>query len=329
MNSHQFFHFIVILKESIKILFKNGKLMLLVTALSLISTSIFFSIFDFSSFSLMRDMLAKECLIPISSSNSAEFSSNLSQMKENFPRLLAVYLAFILSYFTVTFLPMLTSIIVTSESHNNKNLSLQDFSLGFAKSWTRPCRTGFYTSIFVIGYVFLVISMVTPLLAYSNLLSMLVVVIFYGLFAYIFYLYLSSVWIMSLVVSVVDQENCGVGALGKSAAIMKGQKMTAFVLNVVLNLVNLGVYLGSKMIRVKGGGKYWIFDEKIISGLILVNGSCLVRIFTFVIYTVLYFRGKEGNDQEIELEWNNVDYAKLDISPLVLGGVPRNIGSCV
>ncbi|KAI3444081.1 hypothetical protein Pfo_000746 [Paulownia fortunei] len=315
MDFYQFFGFAVILKESIKLLCKNGKLMVLVTTLSLVFSSIFFLFFDFSSFSLMRDMLAKESLIPISSSNSAEFVSQLSGIKENFPHLLTVYVTFVLSYFTITFLSMMATVIVSAESYNSKNLSLKELSLGIVKSWTRPFLTGFYTTIFVIGYVFFVISMATPLLVYSKT-SILGAAVLFGVVAYIFYLYLSSVWIMSLVVSVVDQESCGIEALGKSAEIMKGQKMNGFLLNIVFNLVSLGVYLGSKMIR---GEKYWISDEK-ISGLFLVNCSCLVKILTFVAYTVLYFRGKESRGQEIELHWSNVEYAKLGVTPLV--GVP-------
>lgn len=300
----------MILKESTKLVYKNIKMMLLVTTLSLVLSSIFFLIFDFSSFSLFRDMLARESLIPISSSNSSELASHLSEINENFLHVLTFYLSFVLSYFIVNLLPTIAAVIVSSEYYKSTNLSLKELSSRIAKSCMRACQTGFYTTIFVIGYVFLVISMATPLLAYSKLLSILVYVILFGVFAYIFYLYLSSVWIMSLVVSIIDEESCGTEALGKSAVIMKGQKWNGFLLNIVLNLVSLGVYLGSKMVR----------SEK-ICGLVLVNGSCLVRIVTFVMYTVVYYRDKERYGQEIELNGSsNIEYAKLDISPLA--GVP-------
>ncbi|KAG8372505.1 hypothetical protein BUALT_Bualt12G0073100 [Buddleja alternifolia] len=147
--------------------------------------------------------------------------------------------------------------------------------------------------------------MATPTLMSPNMFILGLSVLFGGV-AYVFYLYLSSVWLLGLVVSVVGEESCGIEALGKSAKIIKGQKVNGFLLNIVLNLVSLGVYLGSKMIT----------SEK-ICGLFLVNCSCLVKILTFVAYTVLYFWAKESHGQEIELNLSNVEYGKLPTTPFV------------
>ncbi|XP_011070157.2 uncharacterized protein LOC105155871 [Sesamum indicum] len=306
MDFHQFFDFLVILKESIKLLAKNLKLTLFITTLSLLSSSIFFIVFDFSSLSLARDMLAKESLIPISSSNSAEFTTHLSRINHNFPYLLAVYVVFVLSYLIITLTSTVAIIIVSSESYYNKSLSLTELSSRIAKSWTRTLVTGFYTTVFVIGYVFFAISWASPFLASSSM-SMLGAAVLLWAGAYGFYLYLCSVWILSLVVSVVDEDrSCGVEALGRSAVVMKGQRVSAFLVNVVCGLITLGVFFGSRMTR----------GEK-ICGLVLVNGSCFVKIFTFVAYTVLYCRGKGSGGQEIELNRSDVEYAKLGITPLV------------
>ncbi|KAL0288522.1 UNVERIFIED_CONTAM: hypothetical protein Sangu_2654400 [Sesamum angustifolium] len=152
--------------------------------------------------------------------------------------------------------------------------------------------------------------MASPFLISSSM-SMLGAAVLLWAGAYGFYLYLCSVWILSLVVSVVDEDrSCGVEALGRSAVVMKGQRVSAFFVNVVCSVITLGVYFGSRMTR----------GEK-VCGLVLVNGSCLVKIFTFVAYTVLYCRGKGSRDQEIELNWSDVEYAKLGVSPLVNNNV--------
>ncbi|KAK4415128.1 hypothetical protein Salat_2620000 [Sesamum alatum] len=306
MEFRQFFNFLVILKESIKLLAKNIKLTLFITTLTLLSSSIFFVVFDFSSLSLARDMLAKESLFPISSSSSAEFTTHLSRIQHSFPCLLAVYVVFVLSYLIITLTSTTAIIIVSSDSYNNKNSSLTELSSRIAKSWMRPLVTGFYTTIFVTGYVFLAISLAAPFLASSSM-DMLGAAVLFWAGAYGLYLYLCSVWILSLVVSVVDEDgSCGVEALGRSAVVMKGQRVSGFFVNVLCSVVSLGVYLGSRMTR----------GER-VCGLVLVNGSCLVKILTFVAYTVLYCRGKGSRGQEIELNSSDVEYAKLGlITPL-------------
>ncbi|PIN22081.1 hypothetical protein CDL12_05206 [Handroanthus impetiginosus] len=317
MDFYKFFDFLVILKESIKLVTKNGKLVLLLTTLSLLFYSIFFLIFDFSSSSLMRDMLAKESLIPISTPQTADFTNRFSGIEDKSSYVRIIYVSFVLSYFFITFLSTVALILVSSDSYNSNALSLKGSFFSIVKPFTRAFFSGFYTTIFVIGYVFLIISMAATVfmsleLNYFSMIDYAVLVI---IVSYIFYLYLSSVWIMSIVVSVVEEDGSGIEALGKSAKIMKGQKIDGFLLNITLHLVSLAVYLCSKMIS---GEKYWVWDTK-ITVLVLANGSCLVNIFTFVAYTVMYYRGKERRGQEIELNLSNFEYTKLGSTPLVNG----------
>ncbi|GER52657.1 glyceraldehyde-3-phosphate dehydrogenase 1 [Striga asiatica] len=313
--SSQFLNFLVILKESVKLLIKNGKIMALVTALSLFSFSVFSLLFDLPPSSLTQDMLARESLIPILSSNSSEFSNYLSRIKNKFPLLApTLYIVLVFSYSLVTFLSTIATVIVSAESHKgNVNFSAKELCSSTMKSCIGSFVTGFYTTILVIGYVFLVLTINAPLRMSSNM-STLGWAVLFTFFAYVFYLYLSSIWILSLVVSVVDRDCSGIRALGKSAEIIKGQELSGFLLNVVMNLASWGVYLGSMNIK---SGTHWISNEK-IKGLISVGFTCLVWVLNFVVYTVLYFRGKEGIGQEIELNLSNVEYAKLgNDDPLV------------
>ncbi|XP_073137899.1 uncharacterized protein [Henckelia pumila] len=215
---------------------------------------------------------------------------------------------------------MIAAVIVTSESCNNKTLSLKELTSRILKSWRRPIATGAYTTVFVIGYVYLAIYLAGPLL--SNSSSDTFVALGYGLlgsiFAYVVYLYVSSVWILGLVVSVVDDEgSCGLVALGKSSAMIKNHRFNGFFLNIFLNLMTLASFIGLKIVK---GGDNWLADDtSILSGLYLVNCSCLVKMYTFVAYTVLYFKCKENRDEEIEL---GDGYGKLSTTAPLFNGVP-------
>ncbi|XP_059290037.1 uncharacterized protein LOC132043575 [Lycium ferocissimum] len=59
--------------------------------------------------------------------------------------------------------------------------------------------------------------------------------------------------------------------------------------------------------------------NKNISMLILVNGSCLLKVFELVNYTVLYFRCKKrkGGQEIIELQ-GSIDYSKISNFPLII-----------
>ncbi|KAL2526415.1 hypothetical protein Adt_11469 [Abeliophyllum distichum] len=313
MEFHQHLGFLITLKETLKLLPRNGKLLLSVTLISLILSSIFFSIFNFSSFSLMRDMLAKESLFPITSSNSAQFSSKLRRIGENFPLVLTTYTAFVISYLAISFFSTITTVLVSSISYNSKKLTLKELSLKFVKTCPRIFITGLYTTFLVVGYIFCVISLSSPfVINVSDISTLIGTAFFLGILVYIFYLYISVTWIMALVVTVHEEEICGLQALGKSAEIVKGNRLNGFILNIFLNLLSLGIYLSySMMIQ----GNKWV-SGRTISGLFLVNFACLVKILTFVVYTVLYFQCKRKHGEEIELNGSTV-YNKLSTTPSV------------
>lgn len=309
--------FIAILKESIKVMGKNGKLMASVTTLSIISYSIFFFIFfPSSNFFLIIDMLVKESMIPVLSSVISKLISDSTHADIILPH------AFLPLYFIITFLSIITTVTVSSYSCNAKHLSVKELSSSIVKSWTRPLRTGFHTTILAVGYESLVVYLAIPLLVYSlgssNHFTRVVAVVVYSVAAGVVYLYVSGVWIMSLVVSVVDEDGGGIGALGKSAEILEGRKLDVFLLNVFFNIVCIVALIGWWVVmelELEGGVKIW-------GWLLLVSFYCLIRVFTFVGYTVLYFRGKEGwcyGELEVELQGTDVDveYAKLGVTPLV------------
>lgn len=93
----------------------------------------------------------------------------------------------------------------------------------------------------------------------------------YSVAAGVVYLYVSGVWIMSLVVSVVDEDGGGIGALGKSAEILEGRKLDVFLLNVFFNIVCIVALIGWRVVmELEGGVKIW--------GLLLVSFYSLIRV---------------------------------------------------
>lgn len=289
--------FITIMKESIKLFGKNGKLMASITTLSMISYSIFFFIFSSSSsFFMIHDLVVKESMAPVLSTVISKFVSDATGIRSNIlPH------TFLPLYFILTFLSMISTVTVSSYSCNgNYFLSAKELSSSIMKSWSRSLRTGFYTTILVVGYESLVLYIAIPLITSSLVPSSFatrVTAIIYGVAAFVFYIYVSGVWILSLVVSVVDEDGGGIVALGKSAEMIEGQRLDVFLLNAFFYLVHFLVLIG--LMGVGGGDNHLKIWE-----LVVVSCYCFLRVFTFVAYTVLYFGGKEGfyGDLKVELQ---------------------------
>lgn len=129
-----------------------------------------------------------------------------------------------------------------------------------------------------------------------------------GILACIFYLYLIVPWILSIVVSVVEERCYGLEALGKGAALVKGKRLQGFLLNVFFNLVFFIAFHGYKMILRK-------HPSPTASLMVLTSVISLVKIFQMVAYTVFYFQCKELHGEEIELP-GSVHYTKLPITQL-------------
>lgn len=306
MDSHRFFNFLTIMKETLKLFGKNTKLMALVTSLSMISYSIFFSIFSSSSnFFFLHDMIVKESMVPIVTSVVFKFVGDATKTTND-----GLPTAFVPLYFIITFFSKTAAVAVSSHSLNGVSLTLTDLPSSVVKSSVRPLVTAFYTTVSVAGFECLALYVAIPLLAASldsSNVAARAAAVAYGIAAAVLYMHVCSVWIMALVVSVVEEGGGGVAAFGKAAEMMKGRRLEAFLLNFLFSfLVYFFVLIGWILMSFGDHGKIW--------GLFLVNFCCVIRVLNFVAYTVLYFRGKEELGQEVELE-----YTKLEIIPPLVG----------
>lgn len=305
----------VILQESIKLLPKNGKLVALTIVPTLLFSSLFFLIFSFSYKSLFRDMLMRESMLPFTSADSAEFSSILARLREDFGLVLVVHHTFILAYCIISLLSVIATILVSAISHTDRILSSKDFILLVLRSWKRPLITGFHTTLLDIGYISFVLFMATPVMMFfSNSLDEAIFTICsVGIVAYIIYLYLSITWVLGIVTSVIEEDRYGIQALGKAGELIQGKKVQGFILNAIFAVLAVVLFQGFRIIR----GHKWLVNETIF-GLFLVNFSCLLRLLQFVGYTVLYFQCKKDHGEEIELQ-GEVEYTKISSTPLADG----------
>ncbi|KAL2481012.1 hypothetical protein Adt_33978 [Abeliophyllum distichum] len=322
MEFHEFFSFLVILKESIKLLPKNGNLMALIVIISVVLNSILFLSFNFSFKSLTNDMVGifMNAFMPDPSSfvpNQSPFTPNTTsfmpdptlllgqggRLREDFALLLAVQMAFIIGAFFISILSTTATVLVSAMSYNDMTLSLTNLCSRIVTRWKRALVTGFYTKLHAIGYLFLVVALAAPLLMSANKATISAAILL-GISASFYFLYLAVVWILAVVVSVVD-EYYGMEAIGKAATVIKSKRLHGFMLNIFFNLLGLIVVQGYRIILGEKG-----LLNLTIYGLFMMVFSSLGNLFLGVAYTVLYFQCKKIHGEEIEL-YGSIEYTKL------------------
>ncbi|CAI9782984.1 unnamed protein product [Fraxinus pennsylvanica] len=321
MDIYEFFGFLVILKESFKLLPKNGKLMALIVVLSLVLYSISFLLLSFSLKSLFLDVFViiknsfmpdprsvdpdQSPFTPDTTSPLTQLLGQVDRLREDFALLLTVQMAFYIASFIFSIFSTTATVLVSAMSYKNQTISLKDLCSRIVKTCKRVFLTGFYIKLHAIGYLFLFLSLVAPFLMSANLATILAALLL-GILASVYYLYLAVVWNLAIVVSALEENCYGMEALGKAATIVKGKKLHGIMLNTCCNLLFLSVYLGYRRIQ----GNKGTFNSAIYGNLIVLIISSLGKILWDMAYTVLYFQCKKSHGEEIEL-YGSIEYTKL------------------
>ncbi|EYU42466.1 hypothetical protein MIMGU_mgv1a024057mg [Erythranthe guttata] len=329
MDLSEIFGFLIILKETLKILPKNGKLVASIAFLSLLLPSVLFLSFVYFYQSLTAYVFA--------SYTDPEYSDSDNHVVKYLALLLAVEIAFLLIFVIISSLSSTTTILVSAYSYTGKKLDPKDLFSSIKRTWKKPFSRRLYSSSSSLSSRFLSIAVVLAIFLvfmYPNFMTICAFVIF-GVIVFIFQLYSSVVYVLSVVVSIVE-DSSGVEALGKAEKLVKGgQRLHGFTLNLFFNLVAAsfedgGVGKGRKA-RYGGAsasmdscstcssilhvavilispGTYYYIDKlsvdnvTIYYGLFFLNLVSLLRILALIAYTVFYFRCKKRHDEEEEEE---------------------------
>lgn len=178
-------------------------------------------------------------------------------------------------------------------------------------TWTNALITTFYAAALSTAYFMAVAAFATPLLIYPDLpTSWLYPLIF--LPSSVLYLYLCVPWIVSIVVAVVEEDCCGMEALGKAAFLVKGRRLRGFLLNLCYGLVFFIVVICSYS------------QTRVAVKLVIIAAiSCLVKILMSVWYTVFYFQCtmQHGEEREVQLH-PTFGYTKLSTAAVLAQDMP-------
>lgn len=191
----------------------------------------------------------------------------------------------------------LSSIIhATHEAYTYKVLTLKDIFLNFKMKWKKPFVTSihlvFLTFAFVALFVFVLgfVSVITEGPVLSILEGGLLI---FGAF---FCVYFSVVWILSLVVSILEENSSGMKAIERARDVMKGKKkLQGFLLMVIL--IFASVAISESLALLEKNTTKSRFTWMVIS---IPNTwlFCLKKLFLFIVFTLFYHECKKGHSVE-------------------------------
>lgn len=197
-----------------------------------------------------------------------------------------VFSGSILLFFSVA------AVYSTYESHTAKATSLNDAILGAIRRWNGVFVTFLYAVLISLGALvlfLLIYIIVQPLLVEAGAPKSGVdlAVLVSGLAVYV---YLSALWVLSLVVSTLEEGRKGLCAICRALEVMKGKRFqTCWCLKLISILCSCGVlflvwFLGSKM---RGGQGDLAWRWRAI-GVLQSWTLWLVELGEFVVFTVFY-----------------------------------------
>ncbi|PIA58870.1 hypothetical protein AQUCO_00400015v1 [Aquilegia coerulea] len=207
-------------------------------------------------------------------------------------------MVFFLCISIISFSSMVTTIYVSAVSYLERKLEFKDI-LKFKKMWIRPVVTWFYFTLMCAGFFLLVSPLFLLLIPTKGSIIVLAIGIVLVLLAICLYMYLALVWMLSIVISVL--EDCyGLQALGKSAELLKGRKVVGLVLTFVL-MILIGVN---------------VFVTKLFNVVSAMNFAVLVKMLSMMIYTLFYFDCKQSHGEKVQVE-ENIEYVQVSTLPVV------------
>ncbi|PSS21064.1 Potassium/sodium hyperpolarization-activated cyclic nucleotide-gated channel 1 like [Actinidia chinensis var. chinensis] len=316
MGFTEFSGFVAILRESIKVLSKNGHAMATIAALSILLHSLLLFTNVFTIKAVIHDLVAKETLLLLIFAQGPRLTDLLVGFKKDIRIILGVESAILVVSSLVSLVSMGATIIVSSTSKNN--LTSKHMMLSrLARSCVRSLVTTFHIALFLVGYIILVLAMLILIRFFTDRpFALKFVSILFGIVASLSWIYLSVVWLLGLVVSVIEESCYGIEALGRAGGLVKGKRLHGFALNFLFAMASVLVFEGCRMIIDRNS-----LLCQIILGVLLIVFYCLVSMFQYMTFTVLYFQCKKADSEEIELQ-GSLEYSKLPSIPLDTKYVP-------
>ncbi|XP_058113321.1 uncharacterized protein LOC131256447 [Magnolia sinica] len=287
-----------ILREAFKIPSRNGKIFLSITLFLLIPSSLIFLANDFTIKPLVMDLVVKTYKLEANDPQWPGYSKLIDGIRKDVGFLVGEETLLLVISSIVSLFTAVATIFASSMTYYCKDLTHNELFLRIGQTWKRPMITWLYITLFESGYlllIFLLVGIFTMIAKGSMTLACLTLVL--ALLLVRFYVYFSMLCKLGIVISVMEEDNYGMGALTKAADLIEGRKRQGYILYVLFKLVGLAVYwvLSSAMQDIDRS-----HTTRLVIGVVLMHVISLEKILMSMVFTVFYFECKKSHGEKVE-----------------------------
>ncbi|KAI3496137.1 hypothetical protein L1887_38490 [Cichorium endivia] len=293
----QYLGFFGIFTESIKTTYRNRKLLLPVLLLTFLSLSQLEFSQDYIQLPFLNGYMLKWAQDPRTHHNlrrKLDIIAYRGALDDILEALFVKQMTLVFSSI-IQILFCVATVSSTYEAYTSKVLGIKDMSLKIKASWKNALITSFcvfltYSSIICVYLASYGITNIVVANSWSYLISRAITVS-----TPFCYLYVTALWMVSMVVSVLEEGFGGFRAIGRATKLMNGKRLQASVL--MIPFVIASSYCHHV---IYGMSSFHMRRSRWLAVMIYsrVGSTYLLRLFMFVVYTVFYHERKKSLDQK-------------------------------
>ncbi|KAG9456037.1 hypothetical protein H6P81_000545 [Aristolochia fimbriata] len=296
-----------ILKEALVLISRNVKLFSAIALLVFIPSSLLFLVTQLAIKPQASQILAE---VTESSITDTDYSRQLlphlikSLVFLLSEELLIVALSWFLSVFSMTATIYASAVTYSGNNH----LSLRELLASIGRPWKRAAVTYLNVTLLNIGFIILyALALILVTARGSLVFTLLGISILVATF--VFHLFMTAVWTLSVAVSVLEEGWYGMRALKKAWDLIRGRRIQAFRLSSLATLAMLPVI--GWQVGNNGGESLLLL---ILRSVLLDGVSVLLQILVYVAYTVFYHECKTSQGEKVSPE-GKPHYSLIPTSP--------------
>lgn len=289
-----------IYREASKLILSWRRLFSQIAASLIVPLSLLFLVHIQISHSLFSQIHRNENALEHTAAGSPSESRLLNRLSSEWTAFLLFKAFYLLALLVFSLLSTAAVVYTIASAYTAKHdllLSYKKVISVVPKVWRRLARTFIFAFLILLAYNLLaVISLVSILVLAGDSAAGLIFAFSLGLVYLVGLIWISVVWHMASVVSVLE-DACGVEAMRRSRELVKGKLVVSVAIFVKINLAFLGIELAFRQLVVVGAAP--VVAKLGIAAAMLALLSIVV-LFALVAQTVVYFVCKSYHHESID-----------------------------
>ncbi|KAK1316408.1 hypothetical protein QJS10_CPA05g02296 [Acorus calamus] len=236
------------------------------------------------------DIDSKAALLPKEDPTSPEAKETMNGLLRDSRELLRIELAFMVPFFIISLYSLVTVVYSSAVTYHDKPLTLGAMLSDIKWAWKGPAITSLYIIAFTVAYLFVIVFSTTVSMLIIQGTAGIVLIAVVVLLTSLYYVYLTAVWMVSLVASVLEEDCYGMGAIKKARELTKGRNLQGFALVLIVSVVSLVVVALVNPKQVSGS---------MVQTVMAMFIGYLFKMFMFMVFTVFYYDCKKSSGEEV------------------------------